>query len=73
MINDKETCCFLHIVKNVLSSDGYYLLPVKDYGDIQPDKVFMGYYYNKCAEEVIAFCKERSINCHIKAKTQTKE
>ena len=47
MINDKETCCFLHIVKNVLSSDGYYLLPVKDCGDIQPDKVFMGYYDEK--------------------------
>lgn len=47
MINDKETCCFLHIVKNVLSLDGYYLLPVKDCGDIQPDKVFMGYYDEK--------------------------
>jgi len=30
-------------------------------------------FYNECAEEVIAFCEERSINCHIKAKTQTKE
>lgn len=47
MIHDKETCCFLHIVKNVLSTDGYYLLPVKDYGDIQPNKVFMGYYDEK--------------------------
>lgn len=47
MIIDKEACCFLHIVKNVLSSDGYYLLPVYDYGDIQPDKVFMGYYDEK--------------------------
>ena len=44
MISDKETCCFLHIVKNVLSSDEYYLLPVKEYDDIQPEKCFMGYY-----------------------------
>ena len=28
-------------------------------------------FYNKCAEEVIAFCNERGIGCHIKAKTQT--
>ncbi len=42
MINEKETCCFLHIVKNVLSADGFYLLSVKNSGDIQPDKVFMG-------------------------------
>lgn len=30
-------------------------------------------FYNKCAEEVIAFCKERNINCHIKEKTMTQE
>ena len=47
MIDDRETCCFLYIVKNVLCADGYYLLPVKDSGDIQPDKVFMGYYDEK--------------------------
>ena len=44
MISDKETCCFLHIVKNVLSSEDYYLLPFKEYDDIQPEKCFMGYY-----------------------------
>lgn len=47
MIDDRETCCFLHIVKNILNADGYYLLPIKDYWDIQPDKVFMGYYDEK--------------------------
>lgn len=30
------------------------------------------HFYNECAEKVIAFCKERDISCHIKAKTQTK-
>ena len=30
-------------------------------------------FYNKCAEEVIAFCKERNINYHIKEKTMTQE
>lgn len=59
MIADNETCCFLHIVKNVLSSDGYYLLPVKDYGDIQPDKVFMGYY----DEKYIYLVPKRIIYC----------
>ena len=44
MISDKEACCFLHIVKNVLRSEDYYLLPVKEYNDIQPEKCFMGYY-----------------------------
>ena len=44
MISDKEKCCFLHIVKNVLSSEDYYLFPVKEYDDIQPEKCFMGYY-----------------------------
>lgn len=43
----KETCCFLHIVKNVLTSDGFYLLPVKENYAIQPDKCFMGYYDEK--------------------------
>lgn len=28
-------------------------------------------FYNECAEEVIAFCKERDISYHIKAKTMT--
>lgn len=31
------------------------------------------HFYNECAEEVIAFCKDRGIDCHIKNKTQTKE
>ena len=31
------------------------------------------HFYNECADEVIAFCKNRSIECHIKNKTQTKE
>lgn len=59
MIADNETCCFLHIVKNVLSSNGYYLLPVKDYGDIQPDKFFMGYY----DEKYIYLVPKRIIYC----------
>lgn len=60
MINDKETCCFLHIVRNVLNTDGYYLLPVKDSRDIQPDKVFMGYYDEKyiylVPKRIVQFC-----------------
>lgn len=30
-------------------------------------------FYNECAKEVIAFCKDRNISCHIKANTMTKE
>ncbi len=59
MINDKETCCFLHIVKNVLSADGFYLLSVKNSGDIQPDKVFMGYY----DEKYIYLVPQRIVHC----------
>ena len=31
------------------------------------------HFYNECAEEVIAFCEERGISYHIKAKTITEE
>ena len=31
------------------------------------------HFYNECAEEVIAFCEERGISYHIKAKTMTEE
>ena len=31
------------------------------------------HFYNKCAEEVIAFCEDRDISYHIKTKTQTKD
>ena len=31
------------------------------------------HFYNSCAAEVIAFCKERGIDYHIKSKTITKE
>lgn len=43
----RETLCFLHIVKNVLSADGFYLLPVREHHDVQPDKILMGYYDEK--------------------------
>ena len=59
MISDNETCCFLHIVKNVLRSEDYYLLPVKEYNDIQPEKCFMGYY----DESYIYLVPKRIVNC----------
>ena len=59
MIYDNETCCFLHIVKNVLRSEDYYLLPVKEYNDIQPEKCFMGYY----DESYIYLVPKRIVNC----------
>lgn len=31
------------------------------------------FFYNKCADEVIAFCEKKGIQYHIKNKTQTKE
>lgn len=59
MIDDRETCCFLHVVKNILNADGYYLLPVNEHNDIQPDKVFMGYY----DEKYICLVSKRIIYC----------
>ena len=38
MFDDKETCCFMQLLKRLIYEDNNYLLPVKDYENIKPDK-----------------------------------
>lgn len=44
MFDDKETCCFMQLLKRMIYEDDNYLLPVKDYENIKPDKNLLGYY-----------------------------
>ena len=46
MFDDKETCCFMQLLKRLIYEDNNYLLPVKDYENIKPDKNLLGYYDN---------------------------
>ena len=46
MFEDKETCCFMHLVYRFLHDDTYYLLHVKEYEKINPNKSLLGYYDN---------------------------
>ena len=47
MFDDKETCCFMQFLKRMIYEDNNYLLPVKDYENIKPDKNLLGYYDNE--------------------------
>ena len=44
MIEDKETRCFMRLLKTLLDNDSNYLLPVKKYMNVCPDKHLLGYY-----------------------------
>ena len=44
MFDDKETCCFMQLLKRLIYEDNNYLLPVKDCENIKPDKNLLGYY-----------------------------
>ncbi len=44
MIDDKETCCFMHLLCRFVNCGKTYLLPVSNSEAVQPDKVLLGYY-----------------------------
>lgn len=44
MIEDKETCCFMRLLKKLLDDDSNYLLPVKEYTNVRPAQNLLGYY-----------------------------
>ena len=44
MIEDKETSCFMRILKTLLDNDSNYLLPIKEYKNVRPAKNLLGYY-----------------------------
>ena len=44
MIEDKETCCFMRILKKLLDDGSNYLLPVKEYTNVRPTQNLLGYY-----------------------------
>ena len=46
MFEDKETCCFMHLLYRFLHDERYYLLYVKEHEKINPNKILIGYYDN---------------------------
>lgn len=44
MIEDKETRCFMRLLKTLLDDDGNYLLSVKEHKNICSTKNLLGYY-----------------------------
>ncbi len=44
MIDDKETCCFMHLLCRFVNCGKTYLLPVSNSEAVQSDKVLLGYY-----------------------------
>lgn len=44
MFEDKETCCFIHLIYRCLHDERFYLLHVKEYENIKPNKILLGYY-----------------------------
>ena len=47
MLEDKETCCFMHLIYRFLHDDTYYFLHVKECENINPSKILLGYYDNR--------------------------
>lgn len=44
MFEDKETCCFMHLVYRFMTDSRYYMLSVKEHEKIRTDKTLLGYY-----------------------------
>jgi len=44
MFEDKETCCFMQLVKRFIDDEMLYLLPVKEHQKTQLSKILLGYY-----------------------------
>ena len=44
MIEDKETCCFMQLLKTLIYDENNYLLPVKEYENIIRSRNLLGYY-----------------------------
>lgn len=44
MFEDKETCCFMHLVYRFMTDRQFYLLPVKEHENIRTNKILLGYY-----------------------------
>ena len=44
ILEDKQTCCFIHLVERFIEDNKNYLLPVKQYMNTVPNKVLLGYY-----------------------------
>lgn len=44
MIEDKETRCFMQLLKTLIYDENNYLLPVKEYENIRRSRNLLGYY-----------------------------
>lgn len=42
ILEDKQTCCFMHLVERFIADNNNYLLPVKQYMNTVPNKVLLG-------------------------------
>lgn len=48
ILEDKQTCCFMHLVERFIADNNNYLLPVKQYMNTVSNKVLLGYYDDEC-------------------------
>ena len=44
MFDDKETCCFMVLLKRFIEDDNFYLIHVKEYQKTDSTKMLLGYY-----------------------------
>lgn len=44
ILENKQTCCFMHLIKRFIEDENNYLLPVKQYMNTVPHKSLLGYY-----------------------------
>lgn len=44
MFEDKETCCFIHLVNCFLNHESFYFLPINEHNKIIFNKILLGYY-----------------------------
>lgn len=44
ILEDRQTCCFMHLIQRFIKDNNNYLLPVKQYMNTVPNKVLLGYY-----------------------------
>jgi len=44
IFDDRQTCCFMHPIRQFVADKNNYLLPVNFHSDVKEDKVLLGYY-----------------------------
>ena len=63
ILEDKQTCCFMHLIERFIADNNNYLLPVKQYMNTVPNKVLLGYYDDEYIYLILVInfnCREES-------------